>query len=186
MAALIATAVEFSEARAVGEGTPTPFPLIPSVSPPSTVTPSDFILLKVIGRGAYGKVLQVAHATTGRVYAMKVYSKSFLAGKDQLEYTLSEKCIMARLRHPYIVALRFAFQTRTRLFLLSDYCGGGELFRMFRKKGLLMEDAAKVYLGEIILALEHMHKEGVVHRDIKVGAWHGPRHGNFMNGDFFS
>lgn len=173
MAALIATAVEFSEARAVGEGTPTPFPLIPSVSPTFTVTPSDFILLKVIGRGAYGKVLQVAHATTGRVYAMKVYSKSFLAGKDQLEYTLSEKCIMARLRHPYIVALRFAFQTRTRLFLLSDYCGGGELFRMFRKKGLLMEDAAKVYLGEIILALEHMHKEGVVHRDIKVGAWHG-------------
>jgi len=141
---------------------------------PFQVNPSDFILLRVIGRGAYGKVLQVAHATTGLVYAMKVYSKSFLAEKDQLGYTISEKKIMARLRHPFIVSLRFAFQTRTRLFLLSDYCGGGELFRMFHKRGLLMEDEARVYLGEIVLAIEHMHKEGIVHRDIKVRIFLNP------------
>jgi serine/threonine protein kinase len=129
--------------------------------------PSDFIILRVIGRGAYGKVLQVAHAISGRVYAMKVYSKAVLASQRQLVYTESEKTIMSRLHHPYIVALRYAFQTRTRLFLLSDYCAGGEMFNTLRKHGLLQEDAARVYLGQLVLALEHMHSEGVIHRDIK-------------------
>ena len=144
-------------------------PLLPGPlpAPAFTVQPSDFIILRVIGRGAYGKVLQVAHAASGRVYAMKVYSKAMLASQKQLAYTEGERCIMARLHHPYIVALRFAFQTRTRLFLISDYCAGGELFNALRKRGLLQEDAARIYLGQLVLALEHMHAEGVLHRDLK-------------------
>jgi serine/threonine protein kinase len=137
---------------------------VPSFSP---AKPSDFILLRVIGRGAFGKVLQVAHATSGRVYAMKVYSKRFLQEQSQVSYTLSEAAISARLRHPFIVPLRFAFQSRSRMFLISDYCAGGELFNALRKHGLLLEDAARVYLAELVLALEHLHAHGVVHRDIK-------------------
>jgi serine/threonine protein kinase len=161
-----ATPVAVLEAEAVLEGKAVAV-AVPAAVRQYSAQPSDFIILRVIGRGAYGKVLQVAHAASGRVYAMKVYSKAVLAAQRQLEYTESEKSIMARLRHPYIVALRFAFQTRTRLFLISDYCGGGELFNTLRKRGLLQEDAAKVYLGQLVLALEHMHAAGVLHRDIK-------------------
>jgi serine/threonine protein kinase len=121
----------------------------------------------VIGRGAFGKVLQVAHRGSGRVYALKVYSKRFLSEHGQLEYTVTERTVMMRLSHPYIVSLRYAFQTPDRLFLISDYCAGGELFLTLRKQGLLMEAAAKVYLGEIVLALDHMHSKGIVHRDLK-------------------
>lgn len=129
--------------------------------------PSDFILLRVLGRGAFGKVLQVAHRGSGRVYAMKVYSKQFLRDADQLDYTVAERCIMSRLEHAYIVRLRYAFQTRARLFLISDYCAGGELFNTLRKQGLILESAARVYAAEIVLALEHMHAMGVIHRDLK-------------------
>jgi hypothetical protein len=104
---------------------------------------------------------------SGRVYALKVYSKRFLAQSGQLEYTVTERTVMTRLTHPYIVALRYAFQTPDRLFLISDYCAGGELFLTLRKQGLVREEAARVYLGQVVLALEHMHAQGVLHRDLK-------------------
>ena len=151
-AELVSDARDFSRASS-----PSPFP---------SAKPSDFVLLRVIGRGAFGKVLLVAHAVSGRVYAMKVYAKRFLDDRDQIPYTLSEAAISARLRHPFIVPLRFAFQSRSRIFLISDYCAGGELFNALRKHGLLLEAAARVYLGELVLALEYMHACGVVHRDI--------------------
>jgi len=149
---------------------PAPAPRQPSPPParlPRAPTPSDFVLLRVIGRGAFGKVLQVAHRGSGRVYALKVYSKRFLAQSGQLEYTVTERTVMTRLTHPYIVALRYAFQTPDRLFLISDYCAGGELFLTLRKQGLVREEAARVYLGQVVLALEHMHAQGVLHRDLK-------------------
>lgn len=148
-------------------------PAAPAAPPeaPLTARPSDFILLRVLGRGAFGKVLQVAHRATGRVYAMKVYSKRFLAAADQLAYTVTERAVMARLEHAFVVRLRYAFQTASRLFLLSDYCAGGELFNTLRKHGTLLEAAARVYLAEIVLALEHCHAAGVAHRDLKVRAW---------------
>jgi len=134
---------------------------------PRAPQPSDFVLLRVIGRGAFGKVLQVAHRGSGRIYALKVYSKKFLADHGQLEYTVTERTVMMRLSHPYIVALRYAFQTPDRLFLISDYCAGGELFLTLRKHGLMLEDAARLYLGEVVLALDYMHSRGVLHRDLK-------------------
>ena len=146
---------------------PAPASSPPPAALPRAPQPSDFVLLRVIGRGAFGKVLQVAHRGSGRVYALKVYSKQFLAEHGQLEYTVTERTVMMRLTHPYIVSLRYAFQTADRLFLISDYCAGGELFLTLRKQGLMLEDAAKVYLGEIVLALEHMHSLGVLHRDLK-------------------
>jgi serine/threonine protein kinase len=129
--------------------------------------PSDFILLRVLGQGAFGKVLQVAHRGSGRVYAMKVYSKRFLADASQLSYTVVERHVMVRTEHAYVVRLRYAFQTRSRLFLISDYCAGGELFNTLRKQGLLLERTARVYLAQIVLALEHLHSAGIVHRDLK-------------------
>lgn len=55
-------------------------------------------------------------------------------------------------------------QTPDKLFLVSDYCSGGELFHHLRRHGLVLEEAARVYLAEILLALEYLHGAGIVHR----------------------
>ena len=89
---------------------------IPVVSP-ARPCPSDFALLRVLGRGAYGKVLQVQHIRTGAIYAMKVLEKRMLATSSSraLDATRVERDVMTRLQHPYVVALRAAFQTRDKV-----------------------------------------------------------------------
>jgi hypothetical protein len=96
-------------------------------APRAPTCAADFRLLAVIGRGAYGKVLQVAHAATGRVYAMKCLDKATLVagcaggdgtarpGRSLLDYTRVERDVMTRLQHPYLVSLRYAFQTRDKV-----------------------------------------------------------------------
>lgn len=67
----------------------------------------------------------------------------------------------------FIVSLNYAFQTRTKLFLILDFCPGGDLGRLISKEGKLPEDRAKVYLCEVLLALEDLHKRDIIYRDLK-------------------
>eukprot|EP01138_Halocafeteria_seosinensis_P001583 gb/GECG01001622.1/.p1 GENE.gb/GECG01001622.1/~~gb/GECG01001622.1/.p1 ORF type:complete len:838 (+),score=134.16 gb/GECG01001622.1/:1-2514(+) len=134
---------------------------------PSSVGPQDFELLSVIGRGAYGKVLQVRHKASQKIFAMKVLHKKYLTEKGQVSYTHVERQIMASVDHPYLVSLKFAFQTHERLYLVMNYCAGGELFYHLSQQGMMLEGAVKVYAAELVLAIEHLHKHGIVHRDLK-------------------
>jgi ribosomal protein S6 kinase beta len=132
------------------------------------ITPDDFTLLKVIGRGAYGKVLLVRHNLSTKVYAMKVLSKNTLVKHNQVNYTKMERNVMIKLRHPYIVSLHYAFQTSDKAFLVSDYCSGGELFTQLQKLGGMVSEAiARVCLAQVVLALEYLHSQNIIHRDIK-------------------
>jgi len=73
------------------------------------VSLADFDVLAVLGRGGYGKVLQVRHRKRGGVYAMKVLRKSELVKRKQVRRTLTERDILSKVRHPFIVKLEFAF-----------------------------------------------------------------------------
>jgi hypothetical protein len=75
---------------------------------------NDFDLIKVIGRGSYGKVLKVKHKGTGQVYAMKVLNKKVILDKNELEHTKNERSILVKLRSPFLVTLHYAFQTADR------------------------------------------------------------------------
>lgn len=149
-------------------------PPISSLGIKPRAQPSDFILLKVVGKGAFGKVLQVRHAVTKKIYAMKVMDKKYLSKRGgYVAMAQMEKEIMTRLNHPFIVSLRYAFQTPAKLFLVSDFCAGGELFHHLGRQGMVMEDAARIYIAEIILAIEYLHAHGIIHRDLKVCTPHG-------------
>ncbi|UYV68471.1 RPS6KB2 [Cordylochernes scorpioides] len=107
----------------------------------------DFELLKVLGKGGYGKVFQVRKTSgkdCGKIFAMKVLKK-----------------------HPFIVDLMYAFQTDGKLYLILEYLSGGELFMHLEREGMFLEETANFYLAEILLALEHLHKEGIIYRDLK-------------------
>lgn len=131
------------------------------------IGPQHFDLLKLIGEGAFGKVILVKNILNSEFYAMKVISKKILKKKNNVQYMKSERDILTKLDHPFIVPLRFAFQSETKLFLVMDFLSGGELFFHLKRRGLLMENDARFYFSEMILAIEFLHNNGIIHRDLK-------------------
>jgi hypothetical protein len=126
-----------------------------------------FHIIKVIGKGSFGKVFLVRHKSTRSLYAMKVLKKEYIIKKNQVEHTKTERSVLSYIHHPYIVGLNMAFQSSDRLFFILDYCAGGELFFHLGKVGRFTEDRAKFYAAEITLALEYIHAKGIIYRDLK-------------------
>jgi p70 ribosomal S6 kinase len=132
------------------------------------VTPKDFELLKVIGMGAFGKVLQVRNKRSKQTLAMKVISKRLLRRKaGYVENVQAERNILTRIRHPFVVTMHCSFQSREKLFILMDFLAGGELFLRLGREGIFLEKTAAFYLAETICALDYLHQHGVLHRDLK-------------------
>ncbi|XP_020282340.1 ribosomal protein S6 kinase beta-1-like [Pseudomyrmex gracilis] len=135
------------------------------------VGPQDFELCNVIGKGGYGKVFQVRKITgsdSGTFFAMKVLRKaSIVRNQKDTAHTKAERNILESVKHPFIVDLKYAFQTGHKLYLILEYMCGGELFRHLNDEGIFMEDTARFYLCEITLALQHLHLQGIIYRDLK-------------------
>ena len=131
------------------------------------VTIDDFELLKVLGKGSFGKVMQVKKKDTGDIFAMKILQKDKVLEKHQLEHTKAERHILQAVQHPFMVHLRFAFQSEAKLYMVLDYVNGGELFFHLQNSVRFSEVRARLYGAEILLALGHLHKLGVIYRDLK-------------------
>ncbi|KPM03612.1 ribosomal protein S6 kinase beta-1-like protein [Sarcoptes scabiei] len=135
------------------------------------VSTHDFELLRVLGVGAYGKVFQVRKVTgqnPGKIFAMKVLRKAKIVRSiKDTDHTKAERNILESVKHPFIVDLIYAFQTRGKLYLILEYLSGGELFMYLQREGFLLEKAVIFYAAEIILAIEHLHKLGIIYRDLK-------------------
>lgn len=127
----------------------------------------DFDLLKVIGQGSFGKVMQVRKKDTGRIYAMKIIRKANIVERDEVEHTIAERNVLAKINHPYIVNLKFAFQTQDKLYLVLAFVNGGELFKHLQDEGQFEEARAKFYTAQLLLALEHLHTYNIIYRDLK-------------------
>lgn len=135
--------------------------------------PSDFDFLKLIGRGTFGRVFQVRKKDTRRIYAMKVLSKKEIVAKKEVAHTIGERKILQRsLECPFLVGLKFSFQTEKELYFVTDYKCGGELFWHLQKEGRFSEDRARFYIAELILALEHLHKYNIVYRYVLLPTHH--------------
>jgi len=104
------------------------------------VTKDDFELLIVIGKGSFGKVMQVRKKDDVKIYAMKVLRKDTIIARKQVSHTKSEKNILMKIQHPFIVNLNYAFQTKDKLYMILDYINGGELFFHLKKEGRFPEN----------------------------------------------
>ncbi|TNM85140.1 hypothetical protein fugu_009318 [Takifugu bimaculatus] len=106
----------------------------------------------------------------GQLYAMKVLKKAAIVQKAKTtEHTRTERQVLENIRQsPFLVTLHYAFQTQSKLHLILDYVSGGEMFTHLYQRDHFPEEAVQIYIGEIILALEHLHKLGIVYRDIKL------------------
>jgi len=127
----------------------------------------DFELLKVLGRGAFGKVMQVKKKSDGKIYALKILKKRAIIARNQVEHTKAERKILQSLQHPFLMTLRYAFQSKEKLYFVLDYLRGGELFFHLKKNRRFPEDTARIWVAEIALALGHLHSLDIVYRDLK-------------------
>lgn len=128
----------------------------------------DFQIVRVLGTGASGQVVQVRHKGNEQFYAVKVLSKrKIVTNEKKLERAIAEKRLLARLSHPFVVSLHWAFQTQGHLFMVLDYCSGGELFHHLQRRGCFEEADSRFYISEILLGLEYLHSQGILYRDLK-------------------
>ncbi|ORZ31837.1 kinase-like domain-containing protein [Catenaria anguillulae PL171] len=116
---------------------------------------NDFDLLKVLGKGSFGKVLQVRKKDTGRIYAMKILNKKDIIARQEVAHTISERNVLVQATSPFL------------LYLVLDYMNGGEVFYHLQKEQVFSEQRAKFYTAELVLALDHLHRHGIVYRDLK-------------------
>lgn len=134
---------------------------------------SHFQLIRVLGTGAYGKVFLVRKKgghDHRKLYAMKVLRKATVVQKKKTaEHTTTERQVLEAIQQsPFLVGMHYAFQTDSKLYLILDYVNGGELFTHLYKSEHFPEDDVRIYIAEVILALEHLHKLGIIYRDIKL------------------
>jgi len=131
---------------------------------------ADFEFLRCIGHGTFGRVYLVRKKTdeSGRLLAMKVLKKSRVADtRKRAEYIITERRVLRSANHPFIARLRYAFQSPSRLYLVTDFFSGGELLLHLRAQVRFTEPQAKFFLAEVVLGLEYLHERGVCHRDLK-------------------
>ena len=129
---------------------------------------SDFEPLKLLGTGAFGKVLLVRYISNDKLYAMKVLSKSQLKLKKQEEHSKNERDLMVKLNNPFIINIKFAFQDESKLYIVSEFMQGGDMFYHIHHSTINMtEDTVKFYIIELILGIEFLHKNNVIFRDLK-------------------
>jgi len=128
----------------------------------------DFQLVKVLGKGSYGKVMLVTHRDQpDNVYAMKMLRKENVVKRNQVEHTKAERNVLEAVSHPFIVTLHYAFQTPKKLYFVLEFCAGGELFFHLSRAGRFTEGRAKFYICELLLAIQYLHGLNIIYRDLK-------------------
>jgi serum/glucocorticoid-regulated kinase 2 len=130
----------------------------------------DFDIIKFIGKGAFGKVFVVRKTGTVELYAMKVIPKSLLKTEYSLNSILTERAILMKSNHPFIVKLRYAFQNGKYVAFVMDYMRGGALSTHLKNQvnQRFDEETARYYASQVLLALENMHDTlKAVYRDLK-------------------
>ena len=131
------------------------------------VSLNDFNILKVLGRGSFGKVLLVEKKDTKTLYAMKRLRKDELLETRQIEHTRTEKMIMQHINHQFLVNLEWAFTTPGKIFFVMAFMKGGALFYHLQQSKKFSEERARFYAAQIYLGLEHLHLRNIVYRDLK-------------------
>ena len=133
------------------------------------VTFNDFEPIKLLGRGSFGEVLLVRLKANKKVYAMKILSKNLLRVKRQQVHTKTERDLMVKINCPFIVNIKTAFQDTSKLYIVSEFMQGGDMFYHMHDGKIIIfnNDKTRFYVMELVLALEFLHKNNMVYRDLK-------------------
>ena len=127
----------------------------------------QFDPINIIGKGAFGEVRVCKYKENGKIYAIKKMKKEIMNKKNQNFHVRTERDILKSTDSNWITKLHYSFQDEKYLYLVMDFCQGGDLMSYLIKEDVLSEKDAKFYIAEIILCVEEIHKMSCIHRDLK-------------------
>ncbi|KAG7320225.1 hypothetical protein KOW79_016078 [Hemibagrus wyckioides] len=125
-------------------------------------------LLETLGRGTYGKVKKAVERHTGRVVAIKSIRKEKIKDEQDMVHIRREIEIMSSLRHPHIISIYEVFENKDKIVIVMEYASKGELYDYISERRKLSERETRHFFRQIVSAVHHCHKKGVVHRDLKL------------------
>ncbi|KAF5316100.1 hypothetical protein D9619_006172 [Psilocybe cf. subviscida] len=126
-----------------------------------------FVLLRCVGKGAFGKVRVVQHKQTRDLYALKYINKAKCVKMKAVPNVIQERRLLEEIDHPFIVNLRYAFQDDENCFFVLDLMLGGDLRFHLERLGSMPEDTVRFYMAQLSSALSFLHDLGIMHRDLK-------------------
>ncbi|XP_041529672.1 serine/threonine-protein kinase Nek1 isoform X2 [Microtus oregoni] len=144
-----------------------------------------YVRLQKIGEGSFGKAVLVKSTEDGRHYVIKEINISRMSGRERQE-SRREVAVLANMKHPNIVQYKESFEENGSLYIVMDYCEGGDLFKRInaQKGALFQEDQILDWFVQICLALKHVHDRKILHRDIKSQNIFLTKDGTVQLGDF--
>ena len=140
-----------------------------NISKRKKVKLEDFNVKRLIGIGNYGKVYVASKDSNDKLYAIKVLNKSRINTEVLKKSIITERILLENINHPFIMKLNYAFQTKQSLYFITQFMPGGELnYHIYNEENnYFTEEKTKFYAAEIILGLEHLHKNNCIYRDLK-------------------
>lgn len=134
--------------------------------PPTTLNFYKFV--KLIGKGAFGKVTLGVHKLTGKQVAIKTIEKTYMQDDFSKRKVFQEVYLLKKIKHSNVIRLLEVFESSKHLLMVMEFAGGGDLLRLIKRKGKLQESDAKFIFKQIAYGLAHIHCRSVIHRDIKL------------------
>jgi len=127
----------------------------------------DFLPIKTIGKGAFGKVMICRNTSDQKIYALKQMKKKEMRKKNQIAHIKAERDVLALADNDWVVKLAYSFQDRKNLYLIMEYLPGGDLMSILMHYDILSEDISRFYIAELALAIQSVHELNYIHRDLK-------------------
>lgn len=132
------------------------------------MTIDHYHVIRQIGQGSFGQVFLVRHRGDGRLYAMKKLAKKDMIYKRQVNHVWLERFVLASVgEHPLVVKMYYSFQDTFYLYFIMEFLPGGDMMTMLIRHEYLPEQWAKFYIAELVVAIDALHRTGIIHRDIK-------------------